>query len=423
MEPTPPSVQRVVVEASSQPGTRLASDGSISGEDEYGALLLAFSPQLVLFPDATPDDPTPPFPEGPRDYHPRPVEAFLKAELQTGIATPTGVLRAVLVVLVPLTLVGIPLAIVLWLNGFSTPLALPIVAAAAFALFISVQFSQRALPSSAVALRSWLAAMPDEQRRSRSSPLAISAIKGPSPIPRQDAWDRYRKDVAGNDASYPRTVYGRSVDCGGDVFLQYWQFYPFNDWNNWHEADWEVVMVRLGRCEHKLLRPIAAIYSSHLGGLWRGWDDVQQADATVPPDGICAEHGAVGHPVAFVARGSHAQYFAAIPEGYPAVLNQSIGPARFQISTDWTDVVADAPDDVSPLPYRLRAMPRLDSVRATKPDWSDWWWLRFFGAWGAHEGVPGPQAQNPKWDDPQTWGAMACVGDPGSWQHLAGSAP
>jgi hypothetical protein len=30
-----------------------------------------------------------------------------------------------------------------------------------------------------------------------------------------------------------------------DRYLEYWQFYVFNDWHNRHEADWELVVVLL----------------------------------------------------------------------------------------------------------------------------------------------------------------------------------
>lgn len=43
--------------------------------------------------------------------------------------------------------------------------------------------------------------------------------------------------------------YGRVVRAGGYIALQYWMFYPFNDWRsriygvNDHEADWELLVI------------------------------------------------------------------------------------------------------------------------------------------------------------------------------------
>ena len=48
-----------------------------------------------------------------------------------------------------------------------------------------------------------------------------------------------------------RTAYGRVLRTGGYTVLQYWYFYPFNDWRstfygvNDHEADWETISVYL----------------------------------------------------------------------------------------------------------------------------------------------------------------------------------
>ena len=48
-----------------------------------------------------------------------------------------------------------------------------------------------------------------------------------------------------------RTAYGRVLRTAGYTVLQYWYFYPFNDWRstfygvNDHEADWETISVYL----------------------------------------------------------------------------------------------------------------------------------------------------------------------------------
>ena len=45
---------------------------------------------------------------------------------------------------------------------------------------------------------------------------------------------------------HPPTVYAHvSTDPGypGQLALQYWMFYVFNDWNNLHEGDWEMIQL------------------------------------------------------------------------------------------------------------------------------------------------------------------------------------
>jgi hypothetical protein len=261
---------------------------------------------------------------------------------------------------------------------------------------------------------------PEPDRRTTGH-LSVSRLSSASPLARQAAWDAYRSEVVPNDAAYPRVIYARSLRVGRDLYLQYWQFYPFNDWHNWHEADWEVVMIRFVPLADDHWKAAAAIYSSHLGGLWRPWQDVEHVATQVRPAGLTPDQDAA-HPVVYVARGSHAQYFAAVPDGYPASLTQSFGPARFSFSTDWSDVVVSSSNAQDRVTYGLRAFPRRgEHMTVESRAWPRWWWLRYLGRWGAHEGIFGPTAQLDKWAAPDVWAASSCVGDPGSWKLLGGS--
>lgn len=99
--------------------------------------------------------------------------------------------------------------------------------------------------------------------------------------------------------------YGRVTQQQGWTVLQYWFFYPFNDWRsgfygaNDHEADWEMVAIYLYDDEAGQLCPEWAAYAMHdVSGddLRRRWDD--------------PELEKVGeHPVIYAGAGSHANYF------------------------------------------------------------------------------------------------------------------
>jgi len=99
--------------------------------------------------------------------------------------------------------------------------------------------------------------------------------------------------------------YGRVVRSQGWIALQYWFFYPFNNWRsgffgvNDHEADWEMISVFLYESVSGQVTPEWAAYSSHeFAGddLRRRWDD--------------PEVEKVGeHPVVYVGAGSHASYY------------------------------------------------------------------------------------------------------------------
>jgi hypothetical protein len=80
----------------------------------------------------------------------------------------------------------------------------------------------------------------------------------------------------------------------GGLLLQYWFFYPFNDFHLLfdHEGDWEHVTVRLDPAR----RPAGAWYARHdwsAPGRWFPWDALKREGE---------------HPVALSARGSHASY-------------------------------------------------------------------------------------------------------------------
>jgi hypothetical protein len=104
------------------------------------------------------------------------------------------------------------------------------------------------------------------------------------------------------DPSY--CYYGRVVRENGWLVLQYWFFYPFNNWRsgffgvNDHEADWEMISVYCSQ-EKDQVQPQWLAYAVHdfFGDdLRRHWMD--------------PEVEKVGdHPVVYAGAGSHASYF------------------------------------------------------------------------------------------------------------------
>jgi hypothetical protein len=86
----------------------------------------------------------------------------------------------------------------------------------------------------------------------------------------------------------------------GQIALQYWFFYVFNDYNNTHEGDWESIRLifDVPTAEEALQTdPIAIGYSQHGGGERALWDDEKLSIV----DGT--------HPVVYPAGGSHANHF------------------------------------------------------------------------------------------------------------------
>src|SRR3954453_11675320 len=86
----------------------------------------------------------------------------------------------------------------------------------------------------------------------------------------------------------------------GKLSLQYWFFYVFNDWNNLHEGDWEMIQLVFDAptaAEAVRQSPAEGGYSQHEGGERAPWDDskLERIDGT--------------HPVVHPADGSHANFY------------------------------------------------------------------------------------------------------------------
>ncbi len=112
--------------------------------------------------------------------------------------------------------------------------------------------------------------------------------------------------------------YGRMVRENGWVILQYWFFYPFNNWRsgffgvNDHEGDWEMACIYCSESpavdpnlslEDRLV-PRWVAYASHDfhgDDLRRRWDD--------PEVEKVIDYQGHAHPVMYVGAGSHAAYF------------------------------------------------------------------------------------------------------------------
>ena len=86
----------------------------------------------------------------------------------------------------------------------------------------------------------------------------------------------------------------------GKLALQYWFYYVFNDWNNTHEGDWEMIQLVFDAndaAEALAREPATVGYSQHEGAEQAAWGD----------DKLELVGGT--HPVVHPAAGSHANFF------------------------------------------------------------------------------------------------------------------
>jgi hypothetical protein len=165
----------------------------------------------------------------------------------------------------------------------------------------------------------------------------------------------------------------------GKLALQYWLFYVFNDWNNLHEGDWEMIQLVFdaSSAAQALKRtPVEVGYSQHEGAEKAAWDDdkLDRVDGT--------------HPVVHPASGSHANFFdEALYLGSSA--EQGVGCADTRGPTI----------DVRPV---LRTIPS-DPAQARQA----FPWIAFQGRWGElrpsfFNGPTGPNLKT-QWTAPIEW--------------------
>jgi hypothetical protein len=174
--------------------------------------------------------------------------------------------------------------------------------------------------------------------------------------------------------------------------LQYWFFYVFNDFNDKHEGDWEMIQLDFDAATPAQalgMRPALVGYSQHEGAESAHWGEskLQILDGT--------------HPVVYPALGSHANYFtSALHLGRSAAqglgCDDTSGP-----STQLRPKAALIPTGKAAY---LRAFP----------------WLGFQGHWGEeHEAFyNGPTGPNTKlqWTEPITWANT-------EWHHNSFTVP
>ncbi|HEY7259654.1 MAG TPA: Vps62-related protein [Gaiellales bacterium] len=188
------------------------------------------------------------------------------------------------------------------------------------------------------------------------------------------------------------TTYARVVSESGKTALQYWFFYIYNDFNNKHEGDWEMIQLMFDAPDASgalAVKPAEVGYSQHDGAERAGWNDskLEKVGGT--------------HPVVYPAEGSHADYYEpALYLGSSAAEgvgcdntrgpSRELRPAVKLVPTDQGEMTAEYP------------------------------WLAYQGHWGEnhagfYNGPTGPNTQV-KWDHPISWAAT-------SWRPSAFAVP
>jgi hypothetical protein len=189
-------------------------------------------------------------------------------------------------------------------------------------------------------------------------------------------WER-RLSVGRGPAVYAHVA--TDPERPGKLALQYWFFYVFNDWNNLHEGDWEMVQLVFDAstpAQALERRPVEVGYSQHEGAERAAWadDKLERVGGT--------------HLVVHPAAGSHANFY-----GEALYLGSS---AKEGVGCDDT---RGPTFDVRPV---VRTIPSDQAkARAAFP------WIAFEGRWGELQptffnGPTGPNLKT-QWTEPIRW--------------------
>ena len=165
----------------------------------------------------------------------------------------------------------------------------------------------------------------------------------------------------------------------GKLSLQYWFYYVFNDWNNTHEGDWEMIQLVFDAADAKEAlgrRPAIVGYSQHEGAEQADWGD----------DKLELVGGT--HPVVYPAAGSHANFYE---------------DALFLGSSASEGVGCD--DTTGPSRQLRPAVRTIPSDAAAAQDRFPW--IGFEGRWGELQrsifnGPTGPNLKS-QWTRPIEW--------------------
>ncbi len=198
-----------------------------------------------------------------------------------------------------------------------------------------------------------------------------------------ETWSRARYAELGTQPSiYARVAMEEGVE--GKVVLQYWFYWVYNQFNNLHESDWEMIQLTFdaNTVEEALAAeaPSSVAFAQHAGGESAEWDDKK-----VKRDG--------DHIYTYSAAGSHATYYQ------PAVwIGWGANGAGFGCDTIDPDIeTLGTPSQIILLPSTTEGITQTDDLA----------WLNFDGRWGERQSweFNGPYGLNTgsKWLTPISW--------------------
>ena len=202
--------------------------------------------------------------------------------------------------------------------------------------------------------------------------------------------------------AFPNTAYVHIFDKGdGNVVIQYYYFYPFNDFQNNHEGDWQHINVIVNSFNPGMAQLVGIDYNFHGNGLT--YNSI--GGRTFDPQAHFAPAEGGTHPVVYVGAGSHGGYPTGgtypDPGGYIDLgpieaggWDEGMTKSGVVLSTNVEDTNRDVAQS-----YDLTFLPNPDSSQPNKGLSPEMSWLGTGVRWGTLEvdsfgsGLPSERAQ------------------------------
>ena len=219
------------------------------------------------------------------------------------------------------------------------------------------------------------------------------AISGPKAGDLAEKGDGWYLDLPGNplspgcdyeqwfdkaSAGKQPTLYSRLAtdpDHPNQIALQYWFFWTYNDWNDKHEGDWEMVQILFpasSAAEALTVTPTSTAFAQHEGSETSPWNDPK-----LHKDG--------NHIAVYPGQGSHAAYYT-----------QANWFGKSAAAGFGCDNTTSPGDIIKPVIVVMPSDPT-----------GDFAWLNYTGRWGEkapsfNNGPTGPNTKT-QWSHPVSW--------------------
>ena len=189
----------------------------------------------------------------------------------------------------------------------------------------------------------------------------------------------------GDHPNFPHTAYVHIFEEGGQVVIQYYYFYPFNDFQNNHEGDWQHINVIVNSFDPDNAALVGIDYKFHGNGLTY----TSIGERIFNPQIHFTPAEGETHPVVYIGAGSHGGYPTGgnytNPGGYVIDLepievggwDEGMTKSGVVLSTNVEDTNRDVAQS-----YDLILLPNPDSGQPNKGLSPEMSWLGTGALWG-----------------------------------------